>query len=226
MKYEILYQGAFPALKVYLTRGESFKAESGAMVTMRDTIDVTGNMEGGVFGGLSRMLSGEKFFFQNLTASRGDGDVLLAPTVLGDIIDVDLDGSYGLTVQKDGFFAGEHSIQVSSKMQNLSQGLFSGEGFFVLNITGRGKVFLSSLGAIHAINLEPSEQVIVDNCHLVAWPSYMSYTIEKASTRGWISSFTSGEGLVCRFTGPGIVLVQTRNPRGVASELSKYIPKS
>jgi len=226
MKYEILYKGAFPALKVYLTRGETFKAESGAMVTMRDTIDVTGNMEGGFLGGLGRMMSGEKFFFQNLTASRGDGDVLLAPTVLGDIIDVDLDGSYGLTVQKDGFFAGEGGIQVSSKMQNLSQGLFSGEGFFILTITGRGKVFLSSLGAIHAINLNPGEQIIVDNCHLVAWPNYMKYTIEKASTRGWISSFTSGEGLVCRFTGPGILLVQTRNPRGVASELSKFITRT
>ncbi|MCL2323243.1 MAG: TIGR00266 family protein [Oscillospiraceae bacterium] len=224
MKYEILYKGAFPALKVYLTRGESFKAESDAMVTMKDTIDVTGNLEGGVLSGLGRMLAGEKFFFQNLTAARGDGDILLAPTVLGDIIDIDLDGSYELTVQKDGFFAGESSIQVSTKMQNLSRGLFSGEGFFVLNISGRGKVFVSSLGAIHAINLEPSEQIIIDNHHLVAWPSYMNYTIEKASSKGWISSFTSGEGLVCRFRGPGIVLIQTRNPKGVAMELSKLMP--
>ena len=225
MRYEILYKGAFPALKVYLTRGETFKAESDAMVTMRDTIDVAGNLDGGLLGGLGRMLAGEKFFFQNLTASRGDGDVLLAPTVLGDIIDVDLDGSYGLTVQKDGFFAGEAGIQVSSKMQNLAQGLFSGEGFFILNITGRGKVFLSSLGAIHAVNLNPGEQIIVDNYHLVAWPGYMNYTIEKAS-KGWISSFTSGEGLVCRFTGPGTILIQTRNPKGVASELGKYITRS
>ncbi len=39
----------------------------------------------------------------------------------------------------------------------------------------------------------------------------MNYKIEKASN-GWISSFMSGECLVCRFRGPGVVLIQTRNP--------------
>ena len=44
----------------------------------------------------------------------------------------------------------------------------------------------------------------------------MNYTIEKASN-GWISSFMSGEMLVCRFRGPGTVLIQTRNPSAFAS---------
>ncbi|MDR2456712.1 MAG: AIM24 family protein, partial [Deltaproteobacteria bacterium] len=48
--------------------------------------------------------------------------------------------------------------------------------------------------------------------HLVAWPDYMSYSIEKASN-GWINSWMSGESLVCRFTGPGNILIQTRNPQ-------------
>ena len=38
----------------------------------------------------------------------------------------------------------------------------------------------------------------------------MRYSIEKAA--GIFSSYTSGEGLVCRFRGPGTVLIQTRNP--------------
>ena len=96
-------------------------------------------------------------------------------------------------------------------MQNLAHGIFSREGFFVLNMTGRGTVFLRSYGTIHAINLEPGEEVVVDNGHLVAWADYMNYKIEKASN-GWISSVMSGECLVCRFRGPGVVLIQTRNP--------------
>ncbi len=212
MKYEILYQDAFPLVKCDLQRGEKIKAESDAMVAMSDTMEVNGAMNGGIIGGLARrMLTGESFFFQTIDAVRGDGSVLLGHPAPGGIIDVELDGSYSLRVQKTGFLAATDSIQVDTTMQNLAQGLFSREGFFVVKISGRGTVFLSSYGAIHAINLADNEEYIVDNGHLVAWPDYMNYKIEKASN-GWISSFMSGECLVCRFRGPGVVLIQTRNP--------------
>ena len=212
MKYEILYQDAFPLVKCELQRGERIKAESDAMVAMSATLEVNGAMNGGVIGGLARrMLTGESFFFQTIDAVRGDGSVLLGHPAPGGIIDVELDGSYSLRVQKTGFLAATDSIQVDTTMQNLAQGLFSREGFFVVKISGRGTVFLSSYGAIHAINLADNEEYIVDNGHLVAWPDYMNYKIEKASN-GWISSFMSGECLVCRFRGPGVVLIQTRNP--------------
>jgi uncharacterized protein (AIM24 family) len=48
----------------------------------------------------------------------------------------------------------------------------------------------------------------VDNGHLVAWSC--DYKIEKAGGGG-MTSLKTGEGLVCRFTGPGTVYVQTRN---------------
>lgn len=225
MDYEILYPGAFPLLKVKLSKGETLKAEADAMVSMASTIDVEGKMEGGLLGGIGRMLSGEKFFFQTLHASRGPGEVLLAPAIPGDIVDVELDGSYSLVVQKDGFLAGSMGIELSSKMQNLMQGLFSGEGFFTLKVSGKGTAFLNSYGGIHAINLEAGEERIIDNSHLVAWPDYMDYKIEKASS-GWVSSFTSGEMLVCRFKGPGVVLIQTRNPRGFGDWIKGLLPTS
>ncbi|MNZ64807.1 hypothetical protein D3C78_829810 [compost metagenome] len=175
--------------------------------------------------GLGRMLSGETFFFQEMTAARGQGEILLAPPSLGDIEAVELDGSYKLLVQKDGFLAGTSGIEVNTKMQNLSRGLLSGEGFFIVEISGKGTVFLSSYGAIHAINLGPGEEVTIDNGHLVAWPGYMNYTIDKAS-KGWLSSFTSGEGLVCKFRGEGVVLIQSRNPASFGNWLKKFIPGS
>jgi uncharacterized protein (TIGR00266 family) len=223
MQHEILYPGAFPLLKVKLNHGESIKAESDAMVSMTNTVDVEGRLEGGLMGGIGRMLSGEKFFFQTLAAHRGTGEVLLAPSIPGDIADVELDGSYSLIVQKDGFLAASTGIEVSSKMQNLMQGIFSGEGLFILKLSGRGTAFINSYGAIHAINLEAGEERIIDNSHLVAWPDYMDYKIEKASS-GWISSFTSGEMLVCRFQGPGVVLIQSRNPAGFGDWIQQFIP--
>lgn len=43
-------------------------------------------------------------------------------------MDIDLDGSYGLNMQKDGFLAATSGIDVSTQMQNLARGVFSGEG--------------------------------------------------------------------------------------------------
>lgn len=225
MNYEILYPEAFPIVKFNLQRGEKIKAESDAMIAMSANIEVEGKMEGGILSGLARkFLSGESMFFQELSARRGAGEVLIGHQLPGGILDVELDGSYGLTIQKDGYLASTEDVQVSTKTQNLAQGFLSGEGFFVLNATGKGIVFVSSYGVIHPINLDNGEEYIVDNGHLVAWTDYTQYKIEKASS-GWISSLTSGEGLVCRFRGPGIVLIQTRNPDSFANWIRSMIPQ-
>lgn len=225
MRYEMLYPGSSAMLKVYLEYGESIKAESGAMVAMSPTIDVDGKAEGGILKGLGRMLAGEKFFFQTLTATRGPGEVYLAPATPGEICPIELNGSYSYTLQKDGFFAAVGEINISTQTQNLTKGLFSGEGFFVIKATGRGLLFVSSFGAIHPIDIPAGTEYIVDNSHLVAWPDTTSYRIEKASS-GWLSSFKSGEGLICRFQGPGRVLIQSRNPQAFGDWVKHFIPMS
>jgi uncharacterized protein (TIGR00266 family) len=225
LDYELLYPGAFTMLKVRLPQGGRIKAESDAMVAMSATMDVEGKMEGGIFGGIGRMFTGESFFFQQIVANRGAGEALLAHAIPGDIKAIELDGSQNYVLQKDGFFAGSDSLEVSTKLQNLTKGLFSGEGFFIIRVSGRGTLFVSSYGAIHPIDVPAGGEVIIDNSHLVAWPENMQYKIEKAS-KGWISSWTSGEGLVCRFFGPGRVLIQTRNPSGFGGWIKQFLPPS
>lgn len=226
MKSEILYPGAFPMVRVDLTAGETIKAESGAMVASSPTIDVESKMEGGFLGALSRkFLTGEKFFFQTLRASRGPGEVLLAPTVPGEIVMLELDGVNEYMVQKDGFLAGAESIKLESQMQSLSRGLLGGEGFFILKVSGKGPLLLNSFGAIHKIELKPEQEYIVDNSHLVAWSGTTSYNIERAAS-GWVASFTSGEGFVCRFRGPGVVYIQSRNPGSFGAWVRQFIPVS
>lgn len=225
MKHEILYGSAFSAVQCHLEKGETIKAESDAMISMSSTLDVKGSTgDGGIIGGITRkLLAGESFFFQKITASRGPGDIILAQSALGGIGDVELDGTYGLKVQRGSFLAAEDTIEIDTAIQNLTKGLFSGQGFFVLNIRGKGVVFLSAFGAIHQIELEAGEEAIIDNGHLVAWPDIMEYKIEKASSEGWLSSLSSGEGLVCRFKGPGIVLIQTRKPEALSKWMKSMV---
>ena len=226
MKSEILYPGAFPMVRVDLAAGESIKAESGAMVASSPTIDIESKMEGGFLGALSRkFLTGEKFFFQTLRATRGAGEVLLAPTVPGEIVVFELDGVNEYLVQKDGFLAGSETIKIDRQMQSLSRGLLGGEGFFLLKMSGKGTLMVNSFGAIHKIELKPEQEYIVDNSHLVAWSSTTSYNIERAAS-GWVASFTSGEGFVCRFRGPGVVYIQSRNPGSFGAWIRQFIPVS
>jgi uncharacterized protein (TIGR00266 family) len=222
MKHTIFDQGAFASLKVELDKGESIKAESGAMVSMDSNIEIDGKSDGGLLGGLGRILAGEKFFFQTLRAAEGPGVVILAPTMLGNIQEINLEDEIW-NVQKDGFFAGDVDLNVSTRMQNLAKGLFSGEGFFILKISGKGKLFVSSFGGILKIDIPKGREYIVDNHHLVAWPESVPMKIEKAST-SWLSSISSGEGLVVRFKGPGTVYIQTRNSRGFGSWIKQFIP--
>ncbi|PID79986.1 MAG: TIGR00266 family protein [Clostridiales bacterium] len=222
MKYSIHYKDTFSLLEVQLNQGEALKAESGAMVSMDSTVDVEGKLEGGLLKGLGRMFAGESFFFQTLAANRGPGNVTLAPTAVGSIVAIPLNGD-AYNVQKNGFLAASMDVNVDTKMQSLTKGLLSGEGLVILNIHGTGVLFVSSHGAIHEIDIPAGKEVIIDNGHLVAWPSTVSYKIEKAS-KGWISSVTSGEAVVCRFTGPGKVYIQTRNPNAFIEWISKLLP--
>lgn len=60
------------------------------------------------------------------------------------------------------------------------------------------------------LQLVEGEKYIIDNGHLVAWNA--KYVMERVASGGIISGITSGEGLVCKFSGPGTVFMQTRNP--------------
>jgi uncharacterized protein (AIM24 family) len=41
-----------------------------------------------------------------------------------------------------------------------------------------------------------------------------------------VASFTSGEGFVCRFRGPGVVYIQSRNPGSFGAWIRQFIPVS
>ncbi len=226
MKFNVITPGAFSTLQIELEQGESIKAESGAMITMSATMDVESKLEKGVLGGLTRkLLTGESLFFQTLKASRGAGDALIASSYPGEIAVLELDDTEDYILQKDGFLAAEESVEVSTKAQNLTKGLFSGEGFFVMRLSGKGKVAISTYGGIHKLTVAPGETRIIDNSHMVAWSANATYKIEKAS-KGWDSSFTSGEGFICRFQGPGDIYIQTRNAPGFGSWMRQFLPTS
>jgi uncharacterized protein (AIM24 family) len=48
--------------------------------------------------------------------------------------------------------------------------------------------------------------------------------LRKASSSGWFRSMLSGEGIVAEFSGPGDILIQTRNLAAFAGMLKPFFP--
>ncbi len=232
MDYEILYQPSYSLARVQLGEGEAITAESGAMVSMSPTIHLEAKMAGGgLMGAVKSAIGGESLFRTTFTAQSGAGEVLLAPATTGDIMGLQMAGQ-SLFVQPGSYLAGATGLNIG--IQGSPRAMLSGEGLFLLTVSGAGLLLLSSFGAIHKVTLGPGEEYIIDSGHMVAFDSNISYTVEKASGRsqglggflkGVVTSALTGEGLVCRYRGPGDIYLQTRSFQSFIRMLVPFLPE-
>jgi uncharacterized protein (TIGR00266 family) len=220
-QYQILHQPSFSLAVLQLQAEQSIQAESGAMVSMSANIELQSQMKGGLLGALKRAAGGESAFISTFTARGGPGEVTLAPGAPGDIAAIELSGQ-PFFVQSSSYLAGDASLTVDTKWGGAKT-FFSGEGLFVLLVQGQGLLLVSSFGAIHRKSLQPGERYVVDTGHLVAWEGSMQYTLRKAAS-GFFRSMMSGEGIVAEFSGPGELLIQTRNLAALAGLLRPFFP--
>ena len=220
--WEILHQGAFALAVVNLQPEQAIHAEAGAMVSMSANVDLHSEMKGGVFGALKRAVGGESAFVSIFTAKGGPGEVTFAPGAPGDVAGIEMRGQTFM-VQSSSYLAGDTSLDVDTKFGG-AKSFFGGEGLFVLQISGTGLLLVSSFGAIHRRTLRNGERYVIDTGHLVAWEGHMQYNLRKAAKSGFLRSFLSGEGMVAEFTGPGEILMQTRNLAAFAGMLKPFFP--
>jgi uncharacterized protein (TIGR00266 family) len=219
MKVELINRPGNTAAKITLQPGEHCTAESGAMIAMSGHINITTSTHkknsGGIIKAAKRLLSGESFFLNHFDSVGKEGEVWLGSNLAGDMLALDLDYE-NLIVQSGSFLACEDSIDMDMGWQGFKS-LLSGESMFWLNLKGRGKVVLSSFGAIYPI--EVNGDYIVDTGHIVAFNETLNFTITKAGS-SWLQSLLGGEGLVCKFSGRGTVWCQSHNPNSFGHALT------
>jgi len=153
-------------------------------------------LKGAIKFSMKKLLVGGEMSTSTYT---GPGELLLAPAALGDITNIRLSGNEQWNVGKDAFLACTQGVVKEYKNQGLGKAMFSGEGLFVYRMSGVGILWVTSLGAIIRKDLVDGEKYIVDNGHLVAWNC--KYVLERVASGGIISGISSGEGLVCKFSG-------------------------
>ncbi|MDC0747825.1 TIGR00266 family protein [Polyangium mundeleinium] len=218
MQVNLLYRPSQSLAQCWLQNGESVVAESGAMVGMSTNVQMQ-TQSGGFMKGLKRLFGGESFFRNTFTAQGGQGEVLFATPLCGDMAVLEA-GHKQWCIQNSAYVASSPSVDVKTKTGGF-KGMFSGAGLFLLETQGMGQVVIGTFGALEQVQVDGS--MVIDTGHLAAWESTLTYKVGKSGS-GWIASFLSGEGLVCHFEGQGTVYLQSRNAAEYGSTIGALLP--
>ena len=123
-----------------------------------------------------------------------------------------------LFLEKGAYLASQEGVTCDAKWDGL-KGLFN-EGFFVLRVTGAGKLFFNAYGDVQEVQVDG--EYTVDNGFAVAWEPTLQYQLTRARK---IRSFLFSDQLLLRFTGRGRLWVQTRSPNAMANWIHPFRPQ-
>lgn len=225
MDADIRHRPSFALAAITLEPGDGLRAEAGAMVSHDAGVAMETAAQGGFLSSLKRSVLGDESFFVNTFTAEERGEVTLAPALPGDIVQHELGDGSGpetLYVQSGSFLAASDDIELDTEFGG-GRSFFGGEGLFLLRLEGAGDVFVSSYGAIDTVDLAEGEEYTVDTGHIVAFEDTASFDVERIG--GLKSTLFSGEGLVCRFRGPGRVWLQTRSQEAFLNWLIPKLPQ-
>lgn len=223
MKYEIT-GGNLPVVVLQLERGETVFSESGGMAWMSDGIAMNTNLEGGLFKGLARAVSGESMFLVSYAAQQEGAAIAFASSFPGSILPVELAAGQTMICQKKSFLCAARSVQLDIHWQKrLGTGLFGGEGFVLQRLTGPGIAFVEIDGAVVERELAPGEILKVDNGHVAMFEPTVEFSLETVA--GFKNVLFGGEGLfLAKLRGPGKVWLQSMPVVNLAREVIPYLP--
>ena len=141
------------AVVVALDHGERVQAEAGAMMFMESGIDMDTEMQGGVFGGIKRMIGGESLFLVSFTnTSARKRRIAFAAPYPGKILALDLAETGDMICQRDAYLASAYGTKIDMAFtRRLGAGFFGGEGFILQRLSGDGLAF------IHAVLTGPGK---------------------------------------------------------------------
>lgn len=222
--YTIDHAPSYASLYLKLQANQTVLVESGAMAAMDSCITMKSKVKGGLLQGLGRVLGGESLFISEFTAEGRPGELMLSPSVPGDIQYYRFNGGNGLMVQSSGFVAASPTVTIDTQFQGF-KGFFSGESLFLLRVTGTGDFWFSSYGGI--LEIPVSGDYVVDTGYIVAFEDTLQYQVEMLgglSFKGLRTGVLGGEGLVCRFSGRGRLWVQSRQLYPFINFLNMFRP--
>ena len=212
MQVEVRHAPAFAVARLVLGPHEEAAVEAGGMVAYHPGVQLRSRAAGGIVRSwLRKRLGGETFFMNFYRADGAGGWVDVAPLLPGDVTVLTIDPSREWIVQKGAWLAASGEVTVDPSWGGFKT-LFGSEGLFLQRVSGSGLAVVSSYGAMDRWSLGPEEAVRVGSEHMVAYETTVQMQLRTASG-SLVHTLKSGERFVFEFTGPGQLLVQSRNPQ-------------
>ena len=225
MQAKVIGHQSFQSLQVDLEPGEHFFSEAGKMVRCSSGVNIEVTIQkksGGIFGAMKRLLSNDSFFHSRYTAeNRQPGEVVIAPTMMGNVRVIDLKGDKTWVTSGGSYLASGPEVNSEAKWQGLGAGLLGGESLMYLHNSGIGFLAVEAFGTIREVDIDG--EFIVDTGHLVAFENSLEFKITKAGG-SWLTTFLSGEGFVMRFQGRGKLLMQSHNGSSFGGIVGPKLP--
>jgi uncharacterized protein (TIGR00266 family) len=230
MQYHVEHGPAFAWLRVQLASGDTIQAEAGSMVTRTPSVAMATRLNAGRKAGLFRvivaffvalvrkMLGGETMFINEFSSASG-GEVVVAPSLAGQIVLKRLSGGRRLFVQRGSYLASTGDVDTRVRFGGI-RALLGGEGLVLLECSGDGDVFVNSYGGITEVPV--TGRFVVDTGHVVAFDGSLDFKVR--SIGGFKSFLFSGEGLVCEFSGRGTLYIQSRNLNALVGWITPMLP--
>lgn len=188
-------------------RNSHARVEPGALYFMKGRLEMRASTGGGLLSGLGRKLvTGETFFVNEI---HGTGEIYLEPTFGHFLLQKVAPQDVALIVDKSLFYAGTAGLDISAVVQKqVSSALFGGEGLFQTRIKGTGIAVLYSPvppSEVQQLRLS-GEKLWVDGNFALMRTEGIDFRAEKSS-KSWVATSVSGEGLLQTFEGTGSVWI-------------------
>jgi len=187
-------------------RNGSCTLEPGALYFMKGNLELTtGTGGGGVLGSIGRaMFSGETVMLNTI---RGTGVIYLEPT-FGHILLHEIQSEEKAVIADRGSYYASTSgiVATANRVRSLAGMALGGEGLFQTQITGIGIAILRSPvpESEIAIAKVDGDALYVDGNFALLRSKDVSFEVKKSS-KSWVGTALSGEGLLNVYKGKGRV---------------------
>jgi uncharacterized protein (TIGR00266 family) len=216
-----------PVLEIGLDPGEMVISAPGELAWMTpnvrmNTTTVTAGAAG-LWGALTRAVSGGGLFMTEFIAEGGPGGVAFTPRIPGQIVAVEVQPNRGYLIHRHGFLCGTQGVQLSTALQrSLGAGVFGGEGFILQHLAGTCQAWVALGGEIVTSDLAAGETLLVHPGHVGMFEDSIGFDITTIS--GIKNALFGGDGIfLVQLTGPGRVWLQTMTLPNLAQSLAPYL---
>ena len=195
MQIDLKHRNSFPLVQVLLGPGEAIVAESSTLVGISPAITVETKVRGGQIKSYMRSQAGTYAYYLNTyRAVDNNGEVLLAPRLLGEVYSYALGESRDrILINVESFLGAQESVMIETAWRGASSFQMS-SGMQMLRCSGEGTLLISSFGAVHTIELAEGESYTVDHGHLVGYTDQVQMRVRQLG--GVRSTLLRGQEIV------------------------------